>query len=520
MAAIVGLLSTYLAASTFAWNTQQATDSSNEIDLAGQVVLHGRGVPNVPVTLMPNLDGRLASKMPAAIAETKSDSTGNFVLRVTVAQIRSGIIRARFRSALYSVAYPQQILRDDDRLREEQLVLALGTCVRRKVRVTDAEGKPVPNALVRAFRADRDVWYSETDERGLAYLLLPSSLGKPWDPELEGILAVANDVGGRCILSPKGKSNTANSLEDRIKAMGSSKDWGTWPPKSLEPIELQLTPPRKLSVHVVLGDGQPAVEQKVSVHLCIGDPRQTSGRWKTELTTNADGEASLTYVRSMPYARVTFESEFDDSTQSVAKPLMGNKSTAMKVDLSGLRKITGTVKHAGKPTSGVQVTVVSGDQSKDLRLYRQRTLTRGDGSYSINALADVPSMVWVSHPTLGAPAYHTTIQATGVEAVDFSLREKVPFTGIARDSKGPLASVKISAKTEGDITVAHTDEKGRFQFQLLPGRYEFTATKSLVKNWVSVGNRGLQGKVLNFPSGLRARAWGVADKLGPARLGR
>ncbi len=459
-------------------------DPDRVLELNGKATYKGKPVGGAKVVLIRDLSRESVRTPPPNIAETKTADDGTFTIRAKLGEIASGWIRVRSRDLEAKIDGSGFFANGKTEL-DEQIAFELIQCRRIDVVVRSADSEPVPNAFVR-MKGYRDIDYGKTNEFGLVTLFLPDRFSRLRSSRMAGrpnrITAVASGVGTGEYLTPGALMAREKTTEGKRRVLNESGGFDI--PKTGKPIVIVLKPERLLTVKVLDRQSRPLRNQMVrAMFRMIGHQGRSNG---AKAKTNADGQVAFNLMPSVEDVQVTLQDPKYKWYRSVTHRVADGNT--VQLDEKDLTLVSGQLTHKGKPARDVQVRVESGNH--DTALFTESVKTDDDGRYELRTLPGVAAKFYVSHKTLAAPVYHTTIDPKDVEQVDFAVTEKVTLSGrVFLDGK-PLTNATPDIEINGSIYNLETDAGGRFEMLVPVGRHRIRQSEA--EAYVSVGVKGLR----------------------------
>jgi protocatechuate 3,4-dioxygenase beta subunit len=297
-----------------------------------------------------------------------------------------------------------------------------------EVRVTRADGHPIPGALVRIASQDRP--------------------GSAWRVPVRAAVA---DAEGKAVL-PRGSAGSAG-----VRAGAPGLPFAERRDVRSSSLTLALAPGTSREIRVLDAAGKPAA----GVLVRVGEPAWTSG------LTSADGLLAVP-IPSKQRLRVTVTAEDGRSVMAWVEPLRPGESGPRALRLPAVETLSGRVVSAadGKPVAGA--VVWSGDPGAFVR-------TGGDGGYRLTATAGRELGISAAAAGYFQGWAGWPVRAGERRAPTLALEPALAVAGVVVDEQGrPVAGVEIKAEIQPGSRIrtgggwnsggtARTSASGRFR---------------------------------------------------------
>ncbi|MFV2070025.1 MAG: carboxypeptidase-like regulatory domain-containing protein, partial [Pirellulales bacterium] len=448
------------------------------VAISGRVVDgQSRGVPGVQVRGLAYTD----------VTEATTDDDGRFVLNVVEQRVTQLVIIAADaqgdRLGTYMAPWKNPLTA------KTPIEIPLVACRRLPVAVTDAAGKPAPGVRVGAVIFNAPLVSVITDAAGAGVLKLPAGA------EIQQLYATKRGVGFdyRVVKTPRDESYQA--------------EWFNEPP-----IRFQLASSQIVRIQLVDTAEHPITGTEVYLWL-LNKPDEpdsfnlTFTPTEFRATTDDTGVAEFRGVPDWNVYPLIFRPTNDQYVdERIEFDPREHPDGRLTVKLDRLVPMTGRVRFAdGRPAPSIKVNVAGSGYKTDG--FREDATTDGRGDFHLRVAPDLLYMLVVQDDRWAAAAIDGLVVRPGVpvEGLEFELRRSARVHGrvtVGPDEK-PVAGQQVALRQKGrDLhnlegaklpnpdgsnrwvqpsvyRRAITDEEGRYQFSVGPGKFTLSGPSQL-----------------------------------------
>ncbi|HEV3300239.1 MAG TPA: thioredoxin family protein [Planctomycetaceae bacterium] len=467
--------------------------------ISGQIVdPNGAAIPGA----------RVQAVSPRVSVTTQSDTSGKFAFAVPM---NSAPAWPRYDSGVSIIASdPAErtgmlwLPLDSSPLEPRKIRIAISPLIPVEVSVLDNDNRPVSGARVGAEINDVGSPVAETDKLGIATVRVPQ--------RIRYVVVYAYKAGrGLDFQRPSG-------IQPGPKIGG----------KTVERVVLKLGPTgKRVTIRAKSDDGRPVAGLSLHPGALFKDQPEQCWLGRPSLsqlyatTTNADGIAHVDNLPAWITGNLTFVTD-DKRFALRGFDWNAKKQTDGVVELTIPRLVpmTGRVQFGeGAPASGIAIEV-SGGGASNMVPFRGRTISRADGSFTIDVCPDEAYLIGIDDQKWAAEALKGIIakRGTPVENLKLTLRRPTRVHGRVAVGKGhtpvvgqylmlqqlgtnrpqpsnsDVGSLKSPQSRWYDVPSrsrsVNTDHDGRYQFDVGPGEYTLKGPRQFALRQFRVTDEG------------------------------
>ncbi len=456
------------------------TGDSNEtrITISGQVVDdQSKGVAGVKVR----------ARTYADLSEAITDNDGRFVLNVLEDRVKQLTVVAD--DAVGDRIGKFRAIWEAPPTADKPIEIKLAACRRLPVEVTDADGKPAANVRVGAVMDYSNMVSVVTDEQGAAVLRMPP------DAELSSLYASKPHVGFdyRIVKTVRDEAHQAKWIDD-------------------PPVKFQLAPARTISIRLVDAELQPIKDTEISLWLLMKPDEPDSFnlsyapdefRVKTDDRGIAQFRGVPTWdVHSLPF----WPSNENYTRERIVFDPQEHPTGEVTIQLDRLVPVSGRARFAdGRGAPNIDVVIVGAGFQIDR--FRESVTSDEQGNFLAQVAPNQLYMFVPQNKKWAAPAVDGLIVRPNdeVDPLEFELQAATRVFGqvTAGSDEKPVSGQRMSLSQQGrslqDIENATlpnpenkrnwvqprvyqsavTDENGRYEFFVGPGKFQLSGPSQL-----------------------------------------